>query len=333
VTIAPHGLHGPDGPHGADGPDGVHGRRRTVLLAGPRSFCAGVERAIAIVERALERHGPPVYVRRQIVHNLHVIRGLEGRGAVFVEELADVPDGAVTVLAAHGVAPPVRVEAEARRLRVIDATCPLVAKVHSEARSFARRGYDIVLIGHADHEEVEGTVGEAPDRIQIVDGPDDVARLRVRDPEKVAYLTQTTLAVDDVADVVAVLRDRFPRVTGPRADDICYATQNRQEAVRAIAGECDLVVVVGSRNSSNSNRLAEVARRTGTPAVLVEDASELDVDLVAGAATIGLTAGASAPETLVEGVIEALRGLGPVTVVERPVLVEDVHFALPAEVR
>jgi 4-hydroxy-3-methylbut-2-en-1-yl diphosphate reductase len=306
---------------------------RTVLLAGPRSFCAGVDRAIAIVERALERHGSPVYVRRQIVHNLHVIRDLEARGAVFVEELDEVPDGAVTVLAAHGVAPTVRAEADERGLRVIDATCPLVAKVHTEARSFARRDYDIVLIGHADHEEVEGTVGEAPDRIQIVDGPDDVSRLRVRNPEKVAYLTQTTLAVDDVADIVEALRTRFPNVTGPRADDICYATQNRQEAVRAIVGECDLVLVVGSRNSSNSNRLAEVARRSGTPAVLIEDASELDPELVAGATTIGLTAGASAPESLVEGVIAALGELGPVIVEHRPVLVEDVHFALPAEVR
>jgi 4-hydroxy-3-methylbut-2-en-1-yl diphosphate reductase len=308
-------------------------RARTVLLAGPRSFCAGVDRAIAIVERALERHGSPVYVRRQIVHNLHVIRDLEARGAVFVEELDEVPDGAVTVLAAHGVTPTVRADADTRGLRVIDATCPLVAKVHSEARSFARRDYDIVLIGHADHEEVEGTLGEAPDLIQIVDGPDDVAGLQVRDADKVAYLTQTTLAVDDVADIVDALRTRFPNMTGPRADDICYATQNRQEAVRAIVGECDLVLVVGSRNSSNSNRLAEVARRMGTPAVLIEDASELDLELVAGASTIGLTAGASAPESLVEGVIVALADLGPVTVEHRPVLVEDVHFALPAEVR
>jgi 4-hydroxy-3-methylbut-2-enyl diphosphate reductase len=308
-------------------------RPRTLLLAGPRSFCAGVERAIAIVERALDLHGAPVYVRRQIVHNLHVIRDLEARGAVFVEELDEVPDGAVTVLAAHGVAPTVRRDADERRLRVIDATCPLVAKVHTEARSFARRDYDIVLIGHADHEEVEGTLGEAPDHIQIVDGPDDVALLDVRDPERVAYLTQTTLAVDDVADVVAALRARFPAVTGPRADDICYATQNRQEALRAIVDECDLVLVIGSRNSSNSNRLAEVAQRSGTPAVLIEDASELDADLVAGAATIGLTAGASAPESLVEGVIAALRDLGPLTVEHRPVLVEDVRFALPAEVR
>jgi 4-hydroxy-3-methylbut-2-enyl diphosphate reductase len=309
------------------------GQPRRVLLAGPRSFCAGVDRAIAIVERALDRYGAPVYVRRQIVHNLHVIRDLEARGAIFVEELDEVPDGAVTVFAAHGVAPPVRRDADERRLQVIDATCPLVAKVHTEARSFARRDYDIVLIGHADHEEVEGTVGEAPDRIQIIDGPEEVALLDIRDPRKVAYLTQTTLAVDDVAQTVAALRDRFPDITGPRADDICYATQNRQEAVRAIVDECDLVLVIGSANSSNSNRLAEVARRAGTPAVLIEDASELDLDLVAGAATIGLTAGASAPESLVDGVIAVLRDLGPVTVESRPVLVEDVHFALPAEVR
>jgi 4-hydroxy-3-methylbut-2-enyl diphosphate reductase len=309
------------------------GRPRTVLLAGPRSFCAGVDRAIAIVERALDRYGAPVYVRRQIVHNLHVIRDLEARGAIFVEELDEVPDGAVTVFAAHGVAPPVRRDADERRLQVIDATCPLVAKVHTEARSFARRDYDIVLIGHADHEEVEGTVGEAPDRIQVIDGPEEVAVLDIRDPGRVAYLTQTTLAVDDVAQTVAALRDRFPEITGPRADDICYATQNRQEAVRAIVDECDLVLVIGSANSSNSNRLAEVARRSGTPAVLIEDASELDLDLVGGATTIGLTAGASAPESLVEGVIAALRELGPVTVEERPVLVEDVRFSLPAEVR
>ncbi len=308
-------------------------RRRTVLLAGPRSFCAGVERAIDIVERALDRYGAPVYVRRQIVHNTHVVRDLEARGARFVDELDAVPSGALVVIAAHGVAPEVHTEAHERGLRVIDATCPLVAKVHAEARRFARDGYRIVLVGHLDHEEVQGTVGEAPEAIQVVEEPEAAEQVHATDPEHVAYLTQTTLAVDEVQEVVDALRARFPALTGPRADDICYATQNRQEAVRTLAAECDVMLVVGSRNSSNSNRLVEVAERFGCTARLLEDASELDDALVRGASTIGITAGASAPESLVRGVVEALAAFGPVDVVERDVVQESMRFTLPVEVR
>jgi len=311
--------------------DGPH--RRTVLLAGPRSFCAGVERAIDIVERALDRYGAPVYVRRQIVHNTHVVRDLEARGARFVDELDAVPDGALVVIAAHGVAPDVHDDARERGLRVIDATCPLVAKVHAEARRFARDGYRILLVGHLDHEEVQGTVGEAPDAIEVVDDLRAADEVQAPDPERVAYLTQTTLAVDEVQEVVDALRARFPALTGPRADDICYATQNRQEAVRALAEECDVMLVVGSRNSSNSNRLVEVAERCGCTARLVEDASELDTALVRGASTIGITAGASAPESLVQGVVDALAAIGPVDVVEREVVQESMRFSLPVEVR
>ncbi len=308
-------------------------RRRTVLLAGPRSFCAGVERAIDIVERALDRYGAPVYVRRQIVHNTHVVQDLEARGARFVDELDAVPDGALVVIAAHGVAPEVHEEAHERGLRVIDATCPLVAKVHAEARRFARDGYRIVLVGHLDHEEVQGTVGEAPEAIEVVDEPAAADQVQASDPEHVAYLTQTTLAVDEVQEVVDALRARFPALTGPRADDICYATQNRQEAVRTLAAECDVMLVVGSRNSSNSNRLVEVAERFGCTARLLEDASELDDALVRDASTIGITAGASAPESLVQGVVEALAAFGPVDVVERDVVQESMRFTLPVEVR
>jgi len=292
-----------------------------------------VERAISVVERALERYGFPVYVRRQIVHNTHVVRRLEGLGAVFVQEVDEVPPGATVVIAAHGVAPSVREEAGQRELFVIDATCPLVAKVHNEARRHRQQGHHIVLIGHADHEEVIGTQGEAPERISVVERTADVDQLDVAEGEQVVYLTQTTLALDETADVIAALNARFPSVVAPRADDICYATQNRQEAVRAITPECDLVIVVGSANSSNTNRLAEVARRAGCPAVLIEDASELDLGGLAGATTIGVTAGASAPEELVEGVIAALDSLGPTTVEERRVLDETIQFRLPAEVR
>jgi 4-hydroxy-3-methylbut-2-enyl diphosphate reductase len=308
-------------------------RRRRVLAAGPRSFCAGVERAITVVERAIERYGAPVYVRRQIVHNTHVVRRLEGLGAVFVQEVDDVPRGATVVLAAHGVTPDVREDAGQRDLFVIDATCPLVAKVHHEARRHRDDGHHIVLIGHADHEEVIGTRGEAPGRISVVERPDDVDRLEIADGEQVVYLTQTTLALDETAEVISALHERYPSIMGPRADDICYATQNRQEAVRAIAPECDLVIVVGSANSSNTNRLAEVARRAGCAAVLVEDASELDLDIVAAATTIGVTAGASAPEELVDDVIAALDALGPAAVEERRVVDETIQFRLPAEVR
>ncbi|MGH9082955.1 MAG: 4-hydroxy-3-methylbut-2-enyl diphosphate reductase, partial [Acidimicrobiales bacterium] len=307
---------------------------RRVVLASPRSFCAGVERAIEIVERALERFGPPVYVRRQIVHNAHVVDGLAARGAVFVDELDDVPDGVTVVLAAHGVSPAVRAQAAARRdLRVVDATCPLVAKVHHEARRFASHGYEIALVGHADHEEVVGTQGEAPDRIHLVESEDDVTTLPVPEGRPVAYLTQTTLATDETAGIVGALRRRFPDLAGPGADDICYATQNRQDAVRAVAGQCDLVLVVGSANSSNTARLVEVARREGARAELVEDAGQLRLSWLDGAGTVGLTAGASAPEVLVQEVIDALGHLGRVDVDERRTVEESVRFSLPLQVR
>ncbi|MGH9087617.1 MAG: 4-hydroxy-3-methylbut-2-enyl diphosphate reductase, partial [Acidimicrobiales bacterium] len=305
---------------------------RRVLLASPRSFCAGVERAIEIVERAIEQFGPPVYVRRQIVHNVHVVAELAGKGAVFVDELGAVPDGATVVLAAHGVSPAVRAEASEREdLRVVDATCPLVAKVHHEARRFASHGYEIALIGHADHEEVVGTLGEAP--MHLVQSAGDVAALAVPEGSQVAYLTQTTLATDETAAIVDALRDRFPDVVGPNADDICYATQNRQDAVRAMAAECDLVLVVGSANSSNTARLVEVARREGARAELVEDADQLRLAWLDGASTVGLTAGASAPEALVQQVIGALGRLGRLEVDERRTTEESVHFALPLQVR
>jgi 4-hydroxy-3-methylbut-2-enyl diphosphate reductase len=309
-------------------------RERRVVLASPRSFCAGVERAIEIVERALERYGPPVYVRRQIVHNTHVVGRLASMGAVFVEELEEVPDGATVVLAAHGVSPDVRQEAAARDgFTVIDATCPLVAKVHHEARRYAARGYDIVLVGHDDHEEVVGTYGEAPDRMHVVTTTSDVDALGLGPDSQVAYLTQTTLATDETAEVVDALRRRFPGVVGPSTDDICYATQNRQDALRAIAGECDLVLVVGSSNSSNTARLVEVARREGCRAELVEDAGQLRLAWLDGAATVGITAGASAPESLVTELVHALAALGPVDVDEHRTTTETVRFSLPLQVR
>ena len=303
--------------------------RRRVLLAAPRSFCAGVERAIDVVELALQRYGRPVYVRRQIVHNTHVVRDLESKGAVFVGELEDVPDGAVVVLAAHGVAPAVREQATRRSLLTIDATCPLVAKVHREARRYADAGYAIVLVGHADHEEIVGTVGEAPDDIAVVASLDDVIDLRVPDDRRVAYLTQTTLATDETGQVVEALRARFAELEGPAADDICYATQNRQDAVRLLAAECDLILVVGSRNSSNSNRLVEVSRRAGCPAHLIEDESEIDPSWIDGAATIGLTAGASAPDVLVSELIDALGERYEIQLEEVAPRRENVTFKLP----
>lgn len=306
---------------------------RSVLLAAPRSFCAGVERAIEIVERALEQRGGPIHVRKQIVHNRHVVAELEERGVVFVDELDAVPDGATVVFSAHGVSPAVRVEADRRRLDVIDATCPLVGKVHVEARRFAERGDTIVLVGHAGHEEVEGTLGEAPDRIVLVETPEDVAHLRVEDPERVSYLTQTTLAVDETDEVIDALRARFPSLRGPGSDDICYATTNRQDALRAIATESDLVLVVGSSNSSNSLRLVERAERCGTPAHLIDDARDIRPEWLAGVATVGLSAGASAPHHLVENVITVLAGLGPVSVSEHETTRETVSFTLPLPVR
>jgi 4-hydroxy-3-methylbut-2-enyl diphosphate reductase len=311
----------------------VAGRPRTVLLAAPRSFCAGVERAVQVVAEALERRGGPVYVRRQIVHNAHVVAELEERGAVFVAELDAVPDGATVVFSAHGVSPQVRAEAAGRGLAVIDATCPLVSKVHAEARRYAERGDTVVLIGHAGHEEVEGTLGEAPDRTVLVQSAAEAAALEVPDPRRVSYLTQTTLAVDETAEIVGALRKRFPELRGPAEADICYATTNRQQALRAVADESDLVLVVGSANSSNSLRLVELARRQGTRAHLVEDAGAIRPEWLAGVDVVGLTAGASAPPHLVSEVVAALGGLGPVAAVERATAHETVRFTLPAPVR
>jgi 4-hydroxy-3-methylbut-2-enyl diphosphate reductase len=308
-------------------------RERTVLLAGPRSFCAGVERAIEIVERALEMRGAPVYVRKQIVHNTRVVSDLEQRGAVFVEELDEVPNGATVVFSAHGVSPAVRDDASGRGLSVIDATCPLVSKVHAEARRFAREGYTVALIGHAGHEEVEGTLGEAPSSTVLVQTAEDVAQLSLEDPSKIAYLMQTTLAIDEAADVAGALRDKFPQMRAPGSDDICYATTNRQAAVRAVATEADLVLVAGSANSSNSVRLVERSERAGTPAHLIDGATDIDLSWLAGVSVVGLTAGASAPPAVVSEIIDALSGLGTVTVTERVTTTESVQFGLPREVR
>ncbi|MFI1801140.1 4-hydroxy-3-methylbut-2-enyl diphosphate reductase [Streptomyces sp. NPDC020379] len=311
-------------------------RPRTVLLASPRSLCAGVERAIEVVEALLERHagaGRPVFVRKQIVHNTHVVRDLESRGAVFVEELDEVPDGAVVVFSAHGVSPEVREEAVRRGLEVVDATCPLVTKVHSEARRFAARGDTVVLVGHAGHEEVEGTLGEAPEATVLVQSPDDVTALRVPDPARVSYLTQTTLALDETAEIITALEKRFPGIRGPGSDDICYATTNRQHALKAVAAQSDVVLVVGSANSSNSVRLVELAQRGGTPAHLVDDVTGIRPEWVQDAGVVGLSAGASAPQALVDDVVAALGGLGPVTVREHTTVTETVTFGLPAAVR
>ncbi len=306
---------------------------RRVLLASPRSFCAGVERAIEIVELALAQRGAPVYVRKQIVHNEHVVADLERRGAVFVEELDEVPEDATVVFSAHGVSPAVRQTAEERRLDVIDATCPLVSKVHAEARHFAADGDTIFLVGHVGHEEVEGTQGEAPGAIRIVQDVREAELVGVPDPERVSFLTQTTLAVDETNEVVDVLRRRFPQLRGPKTDDICYATTNRQQSVRAVAQQADVVLVVGSKTSSNSLRLVEVARREGASAYLVDDEADVDVSWLRRASAIGLTAGASAPEELVDRLVAALGALGPIDVEERTTTTESVQFRLPREVR
>ena len=306
---------------------------RELVLAAPRASCAGVERAIEVVERTLERFGPPIYLRKEIVHNQHVVAELARRGAICVQELEEVPDGATVVFSAHGVSPQVREEASRRRLNVIDATCPLVSKVHAEARRFAQSGHTIVLVGHENHEEVEGTTGEAPDHIRVISGEQEVERLQVEDPGRVAYLTQTTLAVDETEGVVARLRGRFPEMVGPRSDDICYATQNRQDAVKALAQTCELVLVVGSGNSSNSNRLVEVAERHGADARLVDDETHIDPGWLAGVRRVGVTAGASSPERVVQRVVNAFGVLGPLEVREQAVADETVRFALPREVR
>jgi len=306
---------------------------RRVLLAKPRGYCAGVDRAVHTVELALERYGAPVYVRKQIVHNVHVVRSLEQRGAIFVDETEAVPEGAVVVFSAHGVSPDVRQQAKDRSLRTIDATCPLVTKVHNEARRFAAQDYDILLIGHEGHEEVIGTTGEAPARIHLVDGPAGSQSVQVRDPAKVAWLSQTTLSVDETAETVAALRHKFPLLADPPSDDICYATQNRQVAVKRIAAESEVVLVVGSRNSSNSVRLVEVARDAGAAAYLVDDASGIDTGWLDGAATVGVTSGASVPEELVDGVLSRLAELGFGAVEEIEAVHERMAFGLPRELR
>jgi 4-hydroxy-3-methylbut-2-enyl diphosphate reductase len=303
------------------------------LLASPRSFCAGVERAIAVVEQLLEARGGPIYVRKQIVHNTHVVADLQARGAVFVDELDSVPDGATVVFSAHGVSPAVRAEAASRGLETIDATCPLVTKVHAEARRFVARGDTVVLIGHAGHEEIEGTLGEAPDQTILVQSVDEVAELVVADPARVSYLTQTTLAVDETTEIIQVLRARFPALRGPASDDICYATTNRQHALQAIADASDLVLVVGSKNSSNSLRLVELAQRHGIPSYLIDDVGDIRTEWLDGVEVVGVTAGASAPPRLVDAVIAALAELGPVTVVEREITRENIRFTLPPVVR
>lgn len=305
----------------------------TVLLAAPRGYCAGVERAVDAVQRALQQHGAPVYVRKQIVHNLHVVRDLERQGAIFVDEVDEVPPEAVVVLSAHGSAPEVHTGAASRRLHVVDATCPLVTKVHLEARRFAADDRTILLIGHAGHEEVEGTSGQAPDRTILVQSVAEAHRVEVPDPERLSYLTQTTLSVDETNQIVDVLRSRFPAIQGPPREDICYATQNRQDAVKEVARRADVVLVIGSKNSSNSNRLAEVSRERGTPAHLIDDETEVDPAWLHGAEVVGLTSGASAPEWLVIRMLEWLGARGFDRVEQEMVTEERVRFALPAGVR
>jgi 4-hydroxy-3-methylbut-2-enyl diphosphate reductase len=304
---------------------------RRIVLAAPRGFCAGVVRAIDVVELALECVEPPLYVRREIVHNLHVVRGFEKRGVRFVEELDEVPDGATVVFSAHGIAPRVREEAQRRGLKVIDATCPLVTKVHLEAIRFERLGYRIILIGHPNHEEVEGTMGEAESRIALVSSVADAEAVEVEDPERVAYITQTTLSMEDTRPIVETLKRRFPRIGGPAKDDICYATQNRQLAVRALAREAPVILVIGSKNSSNSNRLVEEAELAGARAYLVDDASGVDPAWLAGTETVGVTSGASAPEFLVDQMVAHLASLGAERVERLVTVEENVHFSLPAE--
>jgi len=304
-----------------------------LLLAAPRGYCAGVDRAVQTVERALAIHGAPVYVRKEIVHNKHVVEQLRARGAVFVDEQTEVPEGAVCVFSAHGVAPSVRAGAEQRSLRTIDATCPLVTKVHREAARFAEDGYTIVLVGHDGHEEVEGTMGEAPGQILLVQNEQDVDDLQLADPERVAYVTQTTLAVDETSSILTRLRERFPNIVGPRTDDICYATTNRQAAVKQMAGRCDLMLVIGSRNSSNSVRLVEVAHDCGTDAYLIDAAREVQEEWLTDRRVVGISSGASAPEELVSELVEFFRARGVTDISEFDVIREDVRFMLPKQIR
>ncbi|MGB9185051.1 MAG: 4-hydroxy-3-methylbut-2-enyl diphosphate reductase [Solirubrobacteraceae bacterium] len=305
----------------------------TLLLAAPRGYCAGVDRAVQTVERALELYGAPVYVRKEIVHNKHVVEQLRERGAVFVESEADVPEGATVVFSAHGVAPSVHAGAAARGLQTIDATCPLVTKVHVEAKKFASEDYTIVLVGHAGHEEVEGTMGEAPEHIVLIEDVAGVDRLEVRDPAKVAYISQTTLSVDETRAIINRLRERFPAITGPRTDDICYATTNRQAAVKQLARESDLVLVIGSRNSSNSNRLVEVAREHGADSYLIDNEVQVREEWLEDKRVVGITSGASAPEELVQRLVDFFRDRGTTDVRELEVIQEDVRFMLPKVIR
>ncbi len=304
-----------------------------LVLAAPRGYCAGVDRAVQTVERALAIHGAPVYVRKEIVHNKHVVEQLRERGAIFVEEHTEVPEGAVCVFSAHGIAPSVRAGSLARGLRTIDATCPLVTKVHREAVRFAENGYTIVLVGHDGHEEVEGTMGEAPDRIVLVQSEEDVDHLDIDDPHRVAYITQTTLAVDETTSIIARLKERFPNIVGPRTDDICYATTNRQAAVKQMAGSCDLMLVIGSGNSSNSLRLVEVARDCGTAAHLIDNAGEVLEEWLDGVRVVGVSSGASAPENLVSELVQLFRDRGVDDISEFDVIREDVRFMLPKPIR
>jgi 4-hydroxy-3-methylbut-2-enyl diphosphate reductase len=304
-----------------------------ILLAAPRGYCAGVDRAVQTVERALELYGAPVYVRKEIVHNKHVVEQLRSRGARFVDSETEVPEGATVVFSAHGVAPSVHVNAAERALQTIDATCPLVTKVHVEAKKFAADGYTIVLIGHAGHEEVEGTMGEAPEHIVLIENEDDVDALEVADPTKVAYISQTTLSVDETSAIINRLRERFPQIIGPRTDDICYATTNRQAAVKQLARECDIVLVIGSRNSSNSNRLVEVAREHGADAYLIDNEGQVQEQWLKDKPVVGITSGASAPDELVQRVVQFFRARGTTDVRELEVVQEDVRFMLPKAIR
>ncbi|HMJ72378.1 MAG TPA: 4-hydroxy-3-methylbut-2-enyl diphosphate reductase [Solirubrobacterales bacterium] len=306
---------------------------KRVLLAAPRGYCAGVDRAVQTVERALELYGAPVYVRKEIVHNKHVVEELSERGAIFVEEETEVPEGEMVVFSAHGVAPAVHENAAARRLRTIDATCPLVTKVHVEARRFAADGYTIVMIGHEGHEEVEGTTGEAPDSIVLVQTVEEVADLEVPDPERVAFITQTTLSVDETGEIIAALRSKFPAIVSSKTDDICYATTNRQIAVKQLARECELVLVIGSTNSSNSNRLVEVAREHGAASHLIDNHTQVQEEWLDGVETVGITSGASAPEELVASLVELFRERGAEDVSELRTVHEDVRFMLPKKIR
>jgi 4-hydroxy-3-methylbut-2-enyl diphosphate reductase len=312
---------------------GVSNSVEKLLLAAPRGYCAGVDRAVQTVQRALQIHGAPVYVRKEIVHNKHVVEQLREQGAIFVDEQTEVPEGAVCVFSAHGVAPSVREGASARGLQTIDATCPLVTKVHREAVRFAKDGYTIVLVGHGGHEEVEGTMGEAPEQIVLVESEQDVDELHVEDPERIAYVTQTTLAVDETSAILERLRERFPKIVGPRTDDICYATTNRQAAVKQMAASCDLMLVIGSRNSSNSVRLVEVARDCGTEAYLIDAAREVKEEWLEGRRVVGISSGASAPEELVTELVELFRARGVSDVSEFDVIREDVRFMLPKQIR